>query len=97
MDVSFSNITGGVMDVGFGLGVSFTILEVDSNRCGYGNRCGKGGGDMVDRGHGDGIPVGSSIPGSGKLGLGSLDLGGIGDVELGQGLGGNSQSSKYQL
>jgi hypothetical protein len=85
------------MDVGFGLGVSFTILEVggNSNRCGYGN-WGNGGWDMVDRGHGDGISVSSSIPGGSKLGLGSLNLRGVGDVELGQGLGGAGQSSEYQ-
>merc|ERR1719323_2373542 len=48
----------------------------------------------MDGGNGDGVSLGGSVPGGGELSLGGLHLGGVSDVELGEGVSGHSQGSE---
>ena len=81
--------------VGNSLGPSEAILVVTSNVDHRGNGGHRGNGS--DGSNGDGVPCGGSVPGTGEFGFGGLDLGGVRNVELGEGLGGHSQSSKNNL
>ena len=107
-----SSGTGGAFDVhigfsgdlfvhvGDGLGPGFSILVVGGNGNGGSVDDGGNGGDggnVVDGCNGDGVSLGSCVPGGGELLLGGLYLGGISDVELGEGVSGHSQGSENNL
>ena len=104
-----SSLTGGAFDVhvgfsgdlfvhvGDGLGPRLSILVVGGNGNGSNRGNGGDGGNVVDGGNGDGVSLGGCVPGGGELLLGGLYLGGISDVELGEGVSGHSQGSENNL
>ena len=99
MDVGFSGDL--FVHVGNSLGPSFSILVVSSDHGGSVNEgsveSGGNGSDGSDGGDGDGVPLGGCVPGGSELGLGGLHLGGVSDVELGEGVSGHSQGSENNL